>query len=198
MNLLEDHIRSSGSTEEGVKAYVLDVTARYPQLDPYTWGHRQQATCHWTVGYVTRADMAASLLMMPFWLIGHVTARESKIEFVTFHYLTYSEARRLGRMRVLKHLLLPFVIFAVVAVGIALVMGLFSLVVTAFNLVPSAEPLSIRAIDLGVLCVLGVALLFLAALKAQRRLWKMGQPPHTDAFCDQRIQLKSVKIQATP
>jgi hypothetical protein len=195
MNLLKDHIRSSGSTEEGVRAYVLDVSARYPHLDINSWGHRQQATCHWSIGYVTRADVATSLLMMPFWLIGHVAARESKIEFITFHYLTYSDARRLRQTRIFKYLLLLFVIFAVVAVGIALVFGLVCFVVATFNIDPYPKPMRVGPVALA---VLGLTALFLVTLKVQRRLWKMGQPPHTDAFGDQRINLKSVEFQSAP
>jgi hypothetical protein len=193
MSLLKDHLRSGGSTEDGVRAYIVDVTARYPQLDRNTWGHRRQVTCHWTVGYVTKTDVAASLLMMPFWLIGHAMVQESRIEFVTFHYLTYSEARRLRWMRILRQSLVPFVILAMVAVGIALVFGLVGVVATVFHLDPSPNPLPVWPV---VLSVLGLAVIFWATLKGQQWLWKMGQPLHTDAFGDRRIQLRSVEIQS--
>jgi len=196
MSLLKDHLRQSRSTEEGVRAYVLDVSARYPQLDPNTWGHRRQATCHWTVSYVTRADMATSLLMMPFWLIGHVTARESKIDFVTYHYLTYPEARHLRWSRVLKYFLLPFVIFALVMTGIALLIGLIVVVVMVFHLGPPEEANrpTVMAPAVFAACLIFLGLFFLASLKAQRWLWKMGQPPHADEFKDQQILLRSVDI----
>lgn len=167
MNLLKEHLRKSKSTEEGVRAYIEDVIARYSQLDQNTWGLRQQATCHWTVGFVTRADMATSLLMMPFWLIGHVTAHESKIEFVTFHYLTYSEARRLRRMRILKYFFLPFVILAIVMVGIALVISFVVVVVAIFHLDPDPKPITILP---AALSSLGLGIFFLATLKIQQRL----------------------------
>jgi hypothetical protein len=197
MSLLKDHLRSSRSTEEGVWAYIRDVSARYPPLDPNTWGHRRQATCHWSVGYVTRADVATSLLMMPFWLIGHVTARESKIDFVTYHYLTYPEARYLRWSRVLKYLLLPFIVLALVLTGIALLIGLIVAVVMVFHLGPPEEAnrptVMAPAVFTAGLIFLG--LFFLASLKGQQRVFKMGQPPHTNDFQDQQILLKSVDIQ---
>jgi len=199
MSLLKDHLRSSGSTEEGVRAYVQDVSARYPPLDPKTWGHRQQATCHWSVGYVTGADIATSLLMMPFWLLGHVTARESKIEFVTYHYLTYPEARSLRRRRLWKYFLMPFIVFALVSTGIVLVIGLFGTVVMVFHLGPPDEDNHPMVMGPAIFAVglIFLGLLFVASLKAQRRLYKMGQPPHADEFQDQQILLKTVDIQGS-
>jgi ABC-type xylose transport system permease subunit len=196
MTLLRDHLKRSQSTEEGVRDYVVDVSARYPSIEKTTWGLRQQVACHWRVGYVTRSDAVVSLLMMPFWLLGHVTARSSYMDFTTYHYLTVPEVRSLRQRRMLKYFLLPFVIFALVMTGIALLIGLIVTVVMVFHLGPPEEDNrpTVMAPVVFAACLIFLGLFLFASLKAQRRLYKMGQPPHADEFQDQQILLKAVDI----
>jgi hypothetical protein len=197
MTLLQDHLKRSRSTEEGVRDYAADVSERYPQIEKTAWGLKQQVICHWRVGYVTRSDAAISLLMIPFWLLGHVSARSSYIDFTTYHYLTVPEVRSLRQRRMLKYFLLPFVIFALVMIGIALLIGLIVAVVMVFHLGPPEEDnrptLMAPAVFAAGLIFLG--LFFMASLKGQQRVFKMGQPPHTDDFRDRQILLKSIDIQ---
>jgi hypothetical protein len=46
----------------------------------------------------------------------------------------------------------------------------------------------------GIACLICLGLFFFASLKAQQRLYKMGQPPHANEFQDQQILLKEVDI----
>jgi hypothetical protein len=197
MSLLRDYIKSRKSTEEGVHAYVDDVTARYPQRDKLLWGSNEQVTCHWELGYTTRSDVAITALMLPFLLLGHFAARGSRINFTTYHYLTHAEARTMRRKRVLKLLLLPLTVFILVMVGIALVISLFGIIAGVFQLTPADQPpISAGEIALVGLVALFLLVFFLAAIKAQRRLWKLGQPPGTDFFQEQNLNLRSAAFEA--
>jgi hypothetical protein len=190
MTLLQDYIKQNDSSDFGVQAYVADVSARYPKLMASEWGHRKEVTCRWTIEYASGTDVTTSLLMLPLALLGHFFIRTSKMSFTTHHYLNPSEVRLLRRTRMIKHFLLPFAVLWLVLTGIALFMGLCCILVAIFPV----DPLHPVALWPVLLCDFVLGLLVATGLKAQRCLWKMGEPPGSDSFRDQRIRLTVVEI----
>jgi len=196
-SLLKDHLRQSKTTEEGLRAFAADVAQRYPKLPPKEWELKKQVTCHWTVQFFSGTDKTVTLLMLPLLLLGHFHMKSSRLDFTTFHYLTSSETRRLRWSRALRVLLLPLVIFGMVAVGITLFIAICVLgvgLVTAFQPPTPQNPQPVKGSLLAGLGVAVLALTIFAIIRAQRKVSKMGQPLRTDDFQDQQILLRSVDI----
>ena len=128
-------------------------------------------------------------------LAGHAAARMTQATFRTYHYLEPTDIRRLKQRRFLKNLCLPFVLLGLGIASMAMVISVIGILVSFFPPPPQPgqtnEPIKLWTVALA---FLATALLVAAAIKAQRRLWKLGEPQDSDCFRDQRIQLREIKI----
>jgi len=195
MNLFKEHLKQSSSAEEGIKAYVADVTARYVPVSPMNGG--KLVKCRWFVEYESKADMATTGCMLPLLFLGLFHYARSKIVFDTYHLLTAEEAKQLQRGNGLRKLFLPFSLFGVLASGFIL-LSVGGLSVAAICMVLNGAPQTGPAGRHPWGFIMGLfacGLIFAASLKLQLYLRKTGRPPHTEEFGDQHIKLQSVTVQ---
>jgi hypothetical protein len=196
MTLLQEHIKQGQNANFGVQDYVQDVVARFPEIPANEWGHRKEVRCLWLLQYASRTNTAFTILLLPLMILaGHAAARTTQVTFVTYHYLEPTELRKLKRQRTLKNLLLPL---AMLGMGISGMFGVFALIGIYISIFPPTplpgednKPIPLWTV---LVMMLVAVVLFTAAVKAQRRLWKFGEPQDSDCFRDQRIQLRDVGI----
>ena len=196
MTLLQDHIKRSTDVNFGVQDYVADVVARFQKIPTSEWGHRKEVRCFWQIRYASRTSTIVTIIFLPLMMLaGHAATRLTEVSFQTYHYLEPADLRRFKRAQALKKVLLPLSIMGILLCGMMAIIILVMVMVAIFPPAPlpgqDNKPISLWAVSLGFL----IAVMFVAAaVKAQRRTWKLGEPHDSDCFNDQRIQLRSVAI----
>jgi hypothetical protein len=196
MTLLQEHIKQGQNANFGVQDYVQDVVARFPEIPANEWGHRKEVRCLWLLKYASRTTTVVTILLLPLMMLaGHAAFWLTEVTFVTYHYLEPSDLRRFKRQQTLKKFLLPLSVMGVLICGMIAVITLGMVLVVIYPPAPlpgqNDQPIPLWTVVLAFL----VAVLFAAvAIKAQRRVWKLGEPQDSNCFRDQRIQLRSFAI----
>jgi lysylphosphatidylglycerol synthetase-like protein (DUF2156 family) len=196
MTLLQEHIKKGSDAYFGVQDYVADVVARFPQIPESEWGHRKEVKCLWQLRYASRTNTVFTILLLPLMMLaGHAAARLTEVSFVTYHYLSPSDLSRFKRHQTLKKYLLPLSIMGILGCGMITVIAFVMVVVSIYPPAPLPgevnKPIPFYTVALVFLFAL---MLVTAAIKVQRRVWKLGEPQDSDCFRDQRIQLRSFAI----
>jgi hypothetical protein len=190
---LQKCIKKSPSANEGVQLFVSEVSARYARREAAAWGHRNEVSCQWLVTYTNAGDVAVNIFSLLLLFVGHFAAHYHKLNFVTWHYLDDAQVRSMKRFRAARTFLSLCAIGGILLTGFVLVISLFCLVIalSGYNPDPTQKPIPVLP---SAAVFVAVLLLFVAAIKGQRRVWKMGEPPNAPAFEDQRIRLEKIQI----
>ena len=190
MSLLNDYTRRYPSSEQAVNAFVADMEAKYSRQPTLATALDRWLQCDWTIEYQKAGEKTGVALALLFGLFGHLAFAVTKRKFSTFHHLTVKEASSLRTSMHLRKALQPFVTFGTVLIGF---LFFFFVVCTACFLPASNAP--VTATSLARLAGLFIAALaiFLGAIKIQKVVGRMGRPPHTTEFTDQRIKLAVIR-----
>ena len=194
MTELQNCMKKSPSADEGAQLFAGEAQARYARRDPATLGHDREVVCHWRVRYATRAATAFTVVFLPLMMLaGHMLVPMRQTNFVTYHYLGPAAYKRLKRLRASSALLNLLGVGGIMLAGFGLVISGFGVLVSIFDPTPEPGQPPMKTWPVALAAAV-FTLFFIAAVRFQRFLWKVGEPPGSTYFNDTRIRLESARF----
>ena len=190
MTLLTDYTRRYPSPEQAITAFVADMEAKYARQPTVATASDRWVQCDWTIEYQKAGEKTGVALALLFGLVGHFAFAVAKRKFSTFHRLTTKESGVLRTSLGLRRAVLPFVTFGTVLIGFLFIY----FIIGAACFLPTAKvPITAGSVARLAGLFFAALLIFLGAIKIQKAVGRMGRPPHTTEFADQRIKLAAVR-----
>jgi hypothetical protein len=194
MTGLQNCMKKSPSADEGAQLFVSEALSRYARRDPATLGHDREVVCHWRVQYATRNATAFTFVFLPLMMLaGHMFVPMRRMNFVTYHYLSPAVYKRFKRRRAFSSLLNLLGVGGIMVAGFGLVISIVGVLVSIFDPTPEPgqPPVKLWPVALAAAVFM---LCFIAAVRFQRFLWKVGEPPDATCFNDTRVRLESARF----
>lgn len=191
MTKLGEYLRANPLPEAAVQAFASDMEVQYKRSLRLSTSSDQWVQCDWIIEYQRGGQKTEVFLNLVFMLFGHFAFSATKYKFHTFHLLTTKETQALRRAVLIRKAFLPFVTFGTVLIGF---LFFFFLIGAAIFLPTDQTPMTLLSSTKLVGMLLVVALIFWIAIKVQIAMGKIGRPPHTSEFTDQRIKMANVSL----
>jgi hypothetical protein len=194
MSSLKQFVENKNTIEEGVHAYISDLTTRYPHIDVSTRINKTLIKCDWVIEYQTKTDNLLTVLLsiIPL-LFGHLhlTIHQKNISFATYHFLENNKIVLFRITLFIRKVFLPLfliILMLFIAFGFVVVIGL------TISLSEDGLPNKINhPLRLLLLPLVYIGFLYILN-KIRLFIRNMGRPPNTNEFDDDRIKLKSIQV----